>query len=127
MTQRDAYIFWFGSAKSNRTVAYDNYRLGHFDWALFFYHLTLEKLLKGIMTKNGDIPPPTHDLLKLAKRANIDPEESYKEYFKEITTYNIEARYDDYKRSFYKKATKVYAKKWMDICEEIYIWLQKYI
>lgn len=125
MTKDDAYRFWVETAERNWKVAEDTFRLEHFDWALFFCHLTLEKMLKGMIIKNGITPPPSHDLLKLAKIAKIRLPEGYDNYFKEITTYNIEARYDDFKRSFYKKATKTYAKKWMQIGKEIILWLQK--
>ena len=38
--------------------------------ALFFGHLALEKALKGLVTRTtGDIPPRTHDLLRLAELA----------------------------------------------------------
>lgn len=43
----------------------------------------------------------------------------------EITTFNIEARYDDYKLSFYKKANKEYAEEWSEICEKIYLSIKK--
>lgn len=42
---------------------------------------------------------------------------------KEITTFNIEARYDDYKHSFYKKATLKYTTMWVKYCEELHLWL----
>lgn len=125
MTQDEAYKYWIESAKRNQQVALDNYRLGHYDWSLFFYHLTLEKLFKGLIIKNAQVPPPVHDLSKLAKIAKVTLTQQYSDYLKKITTYNIEARYDDYKRSFYKKATKAYTEKWIKNCEEIIIWLKK--
>lgn len=74
----------------------------------------------------GETPIPTHNLLLLAKNAKLDISQQQTDAFREITTYNIEARYDDYKRSFYKKVTKLaYIKKWMPICEEVAIWLEK--
>ncbi|KKR32055.1 MAG: HEPN domain protein [Candidatus Gottesmanbacteria bacterium GW2011_GWC2_39_8] len=127
MTQKEAYRFWIESGERNFQIAKDNFCLGHYDWALFFCHLTLEKLLKAAVIKKGEIPPPIHDLLKLGKISGILKDHRFEEELKEITTYNIEARYDDYKRSFYKKATKEYSGKWMDICEGIYLWLKKNI
>jgi len=43
----------------------------------------------------------------------------------EITSFNINARYEDYKHAFYKKATRAYALKWIKIIKDILIWLQK--
>lgn len=125
MTKSEAYKYWLESAERNCNVASDNFQLRHFDWALFFWHLTIEKTLKGLIIKKGKIPPPIHDLFKLAKMAKVDLPPQYEESLKEITTYNIEARYDDYKLSFYKKATIAYTEKWIKICEEIFLWLKK--
>jgi len=38
----------------------------------------------------------------------------------EISTFNIAARYDDYKFKFYKKATHEYAKKWLAVSKKLY-------
>ncbi|PIQ69852.1 DNA-binding protein, partial [Candidatus Shapirobacteria bacterium CG11_big_fil_rev_8_21_14_0_20_40_12] len=53
----------------------------------------------------------------MASEAGIELTEEQKQDFKEITSYNIEARYDDIKLSFYKKATKEYALKWAKKCK----------
>lgn len=127
MTQDEAYKFWLESAQRSLEISKGNFRLGHFDWALFFCHLMVEKALKAVIIKKGIVPPPIHDLFRLTKNAGISRDAEYEKSLKEITTFNIEARYDDYKRSFYKKATEKYAKIWMDKSEEIYKWLLKNI
>jgi len=92
----------------------------------FFFQLVLEKILKSIVVKKrGENPSLTHDLVKLSSEAEINLTEEQKRDFKEITSYNIEARYDDIKLSFYKKATKEYAKKWAIKCKEYYLWLKE--
>lgn len=63
---------------------------------------------------------PIHNLLKLTEQAAIEINSQSQDNLKEITSFNLEARYDDYKFAFYKKATKQYAEKWQDICERQY-------
>lgn len=75
-------------------------------------------MLKSIIARHGEVPPPIHDLRKLAAMTGLAFTEDKKTSLKEITTFNIEARYEDYKRSFYKKATRIYAQKWGKICED---------
>lgn len=126
MTEKDLVKFWQDSAESDLEVAQDNIRLGHYHWALFFFQLVLEKILKSIVVKRkSENPLPTHDLVKLSSKADIKLSEEQKQDFKEITSYNIEARYDDIKLSFYKKATKEYAEKWAQKCKEYYLWLKE--
>jgi len=67
----------------------------------------------------------THDLVRLAKLAKIPLDQKLISQLNEITTFNIEARYDDYKLSFYKKANLEYAKKWIKICQQIYDFVKK--
>lgn len=126
MTEKDLVKFWQNSAESDLKVAEDNLKLGHYHWALFFFQLVLEKILKSIVVKEkGENPSPTHDLVKLSSEAGIKLTKEQKQDFKEITSFNIEARYDDIKLSFYRKATKEYAKKWAQKCKEYHLWLKE--
>lgn len=116
--------YWLKSAKEIKEIAEETYANNHVDWAFFQWHLAIEKLLKGIIAKTGKIPLPVHDLAKLAAIAGISLTTQQRDYLDEITTYNIEARYDDYKRNFYKKVIKKdYRETWHTICKEIFLWL----
>ncbi|KKQ34264.1 MAG: HEPN domain protein [Candidatus Nomurabacteria bacterium GW2011_GWB1_37_5] len=118
--------YWRKSAQEAKEAAYDNFRSGHPDWGFFLWHLAIEKLLKGILIKKGLIPPPVHDLEKLSLTAKLTLDQKQRAWLSEITSYNINARYDDYKRQFYKKVTQDdYATKWQKICEDFYLWLEK--
>ena len=64
-------------------------------------------------------------MLKLANAAGIKLDQEKADWLNEITTFNIEARYDDYKFSFYKKADQKYTTMWKKRCEEVYSWLRK--
>ncbi len=75
-----------------------------YHWSLFMGHLVIEKLLKAIYVNNVDNNPPrTHDLLRIAEKAQIYTTESQKDTLDLIAIFNINARYPDYKQSFYKK------------------------
>ena len=110
----------FGSrADDNLDTAEKLFSAGKYHHCLFFAHLSLEKLLKALVIKETkEHALPTHNLTKLAEDAKVAATEEQKEELKEITVFNIEARYDSYKHSFYQKATKEYAKKWIDKTKE---------
>ena len=127
MTQEEAINFWITSAQHNFSTAQDMFKTGHFDWCLFMWHLVIEKLLKGLISAKGETPIATHNLLKLAKQASVSLPGGYEDYLKEITTFNLEARYDDYKFAFYRKATKDFTTKWTEVGLEIKEWLEKEI
>ena len=56
----------------------------------------------------------------LAEKAEIKVSSTEKEGLVEISTFNIAARYDDYKLKFYKKATKEYSQKWFKNGEKLF-------
>ena len=57
--------------------------------------------------------------------AKIELSEEQEELFREINTFNIRARYDDYKLEFYKKATRSYTVKYFKSANKLYLWLEK--
>lgn len=124
MSQDDQARFWNNSAKDDLIVARDNFKLGHYHWSLFFYQLVLEKALKCLIVQKGETPYPVHNLVKLTNQAKIKLNETQRKDFVEISTFNIEARYDDIRLSFFKKATKEFALEWAKKCEEYFIWLK---
>jgi len=124
--QRNAIKFWDESSKRDLATARDLLKLKHNHWSLFIYHLAIEKLLKALVIQAGITPPYTHNLERLAKlaRLNIDKEQSV--VLKEITEYNLTARYPGEKLLLYKKATALYTEQWSKNCEEIYQWLKQH-
>jgi hypothetical protein len=85
-------------------------------------------MLKAIIVKSTKTAPPLiHDLVRLAERAGLPLSELQKNELAEITTFNVEARYDDYKLSFRKKAKKQFSLKYLEKTKEILQWLSKHV
>lgn len=126
MTQDEAIKYWQDGAADDYETAEILFKEKKFHHALFFCHLTLEKLLKGLIIKNSvELTPPIHNLVILARRANLTISVDLEKELNEITTWNITARYDNIKRVFYKKATKEFSTMWFQRVKEIYKWLLK--
>lgn len=99
-------------------------KTNEYSWALFMGHLVIEKLIKALYVKKLHKHPVfLHDLLRLAKKIDVELPAGYDEWLDEITTFNLNARYDDYKQSFYKLCTPVFSKEWIDKIETIRQWL----
>ena len=80
--------------------------------SLFFGHIVLEKILKAfVVLETKEQPPKIHNLIVLEKMTNLDMDESVKDYLTVVNTFNIRARYDDYKQVFYKTCTKEYTEE----------------
>ena len=66
----------------------------------------------------------THDLLRLAAKCNLNLTESQQDIFDTITTFNINARYDNYKNDFQKLCTPDFTYTWINNIIELRKWLK---
>ena len=105
-----------------------NFEAKQYTWALFIGHLSLEKLLKGIYAKVNEAnpyPPKIHNLNILAEKCGLELNEKYKRILFTCNTFNISARYEDYKDEFYKKCTKEYTSEQINNIKEVQAWLKE--
>ncbi|TSC92400.1 MAG: HEPN domain-containing protein, partial [Candidatus Berkelbacteria bacterium Licking1014_85] len=91
----------------------------------FMWQLVLERMIKGLIVKNNQEVLPIHNLNQLAKRTDIEISPELSKQLKEISSFNLDARYEDYKEQFYQKANSSFSKYWIEIAERIYQWLLK--
>lgn len=120
--------YWSTVSKQDFETAEILFKNKKYHHALFFCHLSIEKILKAIVVKaTQKAPPLLHNLVRLAERTGIKLSVKQKNELAEISTFNIEARYDDYKLSFYKKANKKFASKYINMTRKILKWLKKYL
>ena len=118
--------YWEKSSENDFSVAQDLFKSKKYSYALFFCHLALEKLLKSFIVKHTKKSAPLeHNLVRLAKVAGFVLSDEQKDLLAEITTFNIKARYDDYKTNFYKKATRIYAQKYITETKNLISWLKE--
>ncbi len=126
--EQEVVKYWLTASKEDFDTAeilFENKKYHH---ALFFCHLSIEKMLKAIIVKSTKTAPPLiHDLIRLAEKSSLPLTDSLKNELAEITTFNIGARYDDYKLSFRKKAKKRFSQKYLEKTKEILQWLSKYV
>lgn len=127
-TEQDIIKYWDEASKQDFETAEILYKNKKYHHALFFCHLTVEKILKAIIVKSTKTAPPLiHDLVRLAEKTGIKLTENLKDELAEISAFNIEARYDDYKLSFYKKADKRFTLKYITMTKGILKWLRQYL
>lgn len=128
MNSIDLMEYWFKSADEDYdTMLY--MKAGKKNtWCLFMGHLVIEKLLKGLYAKNNQndpIAPKIHNLILLSQKANLEVPTEIREKIQTINTFNISARYDDYKRTFDEKCTDDYTSEQVKNIEEVRKWLKE--
>lgn len=124
MTKEELIEYWLGSSEENYISMRNVFNSGEYVWALFIGHLCIEKLLKACYVKNVEaVTPRIHELYKLALKSGLELSDEQKDALQYITLFNIEARYEEYRREFYKKCTREFAEENMAKIEELRIWL----
>lgn len=124
MTKEELIQFWLESSEENYKSMLNMFASGEYVWALFVGHLCIEKLLKACYVKYVEnITPRIHDLYKLAVKCGLAMTEEQKDALQYVTLFNIETRYEDDKREFYKKCSKEFAETNIEKIKELRRWL----
>ena len=128
MNNVDLMNYWIESTDRDYESMKKNYETKQYTWALFIGHLTIEKLLKALyakVNKNNPYPPKIHNLVILAQRCNIELDDKKTTILITCNSFNISARYEDYKDEFYKRCTEEYTYEQIKNIEEVRIWLKE--
>jgi len=116
--------FWIESSNQDYVTMQHLKQSNDFNWALFLGHLVIEKLLKAhYVKKHQKHPLFIHDLLRLAKKTETELTDKQEEWLDEITTFNLNTRYDNYKQEFRTRCTLEYTTQWLKNIETIRLWL----
>jgi HEPN domain-containing protein len=98
---------------------------GRYLYVAYMCQQAIEKLLKAIIAQHGKENLPIHNLNRLAELAELRGELAAEQVdlMAELTAYNIEARYGDYKESLsevvdFQKAKTLYAQT-----QDLFQWL----
>ncbi len=118
-------IYWISRSDADFETMSNLIKSRDFHWALFIGHLVIERLLKAIVVKTtGKHAPFTHDLRRLAKLSELTFDEEHIKWLDTISTFNLSARYDDYKQDFYKKCTYDFTATWAANIKILREWIQ---
>ena len=93
---------WIEISNDDFITMLELFKSKSYNWALFVGHISVEKLLKALYVKmNERHAPAIHNLYRLAELCEIGLTDEYSDWLDVITSFNINARYDDYKKEFY--------------------------
>lgn len=120
---------WLESAEHDLETAESLFNTGKYDWCLFIGHLVLEKLLKAIYVRdnNNQLPPKTHNLLKLADHTDLELAGEQKIFLDEVNDFNLEVRYPEYRQEFYKRCSADFAETYFIKIKEFSLWLKSHL
>lgn len=117
---------WIETSDDDFNTMLTLYNSKSFSWTLFLGHISTEKLLKALYVKRfREHAPFTHNLYRLGELIGLEMSDEYSDWFDEITSFNLNARYDDYKKEFYKLCTPEYTQAWIEKIKTIRTWIKE--
>lgn len=118
---KDAIEYWKKTAERDYDTMIGLFKIERYPESLFYGHIIIEKIIKGLVAKETrEQPPYTHDLLRLAELAKLDLDTEKMDFLDMLNDFNIRARYPEHRLDLYKKCDKNFAEKNLEVIKEFY-------
>jgi HEPN domain-containing protein len=123
MDVRSHIDYWRTSSDEDFAAAESLLEKCHLRHSLFLAHLSVEKMLKAHVTRQtGEVPPRTHNLIRLVEIADLKLDPEQEEFLREFGVYQLEGRYPD---SEQVPLVLSLAREEISIAKEMLTWLKK--
>jgi HEPN domain-containing protein len=117
---------WIDTSEEDYNTMLILYGAKSYNWSLFLGHISIEKMFKAYYVKFFKKHAPfTHNLYRLAELCNLELSDEYSDWLDKITSFNLNARYNDFKREFYTQCTAEFTKEWIEKITTLRIWIKK--
>ena len=117
---------WIASSKYDIETAKHMLKSGRYVYVVFMCHLSVEKLLKGLVAETQeDLPPKTHNLRYLVKLSKIEIPEKHATILNVLNTASIPTRYPEDMEKLLKKFPKKVVKNYFNETKELRKWLRQ--
>lgn len=128
MTQEEKVQYWLEIANYDLDTAEDLFKSKRWLYVAFMCHQVIEKTLKAYWSaKREDIPPYIHNHKRLAEGCGLYEQlsEEQKDFINAISTYNIQARYPEYKEQLTRELTASTCRHLIDTTKELQSWIKQ--
>jgi HEPN domain-containing protein len=116
---------WLESAEYDLESARYMFSTGRYLYVVFLCHLTLEKMLKALVSEVTTEPVPrSHDLILLLRRCSIIPESIHLEFIGKLNNASIPTRYPVDIQQAIKDYPQEITENYLKQTEEIVVWLK---
>ena len=128
MTREEKVQYWIDIADYDLETAEAMYNTDRWLYVAFMCHQVIEKTLEAYWTaKRDDDPPYIHNHKRLAEGCGLYEfmTEEQKDFIATISTFNIQARYPEYKDQLARALTKSVCRHVIDTTKELKQWIEK--
>ena len=119
---------WWLQADYDYETAEVLFNTGRYIYCVFFCHLAVEKVLKGIWEeKFKSIPPNPHDLVYLAKKLELNLPNELREFLTFLNRLSVPTRYPETLKGLLDLLNKFQTYQILTKTQEILEWIKKNI
>ena len=120
----EKYEEWLKQANYDMDTADAMFRSGRYFYAVFMCHLSIEKSLKGLYSKElTEVPPKTHNLLYLLKKIEKKPDQL--KFITKLNTASVATRYPDDLAKIQAAYTEEITKEMIEKSKDVLKWVKK--
>ena len=128
MNDKEEHIrYWEATAKDDLEAIDYLFNGKKYVQALFFAHLSLEKILKAHFIKDNEenVPPKTHNLIYLYNKTLLNLNEEDTDFLQVMNIFQLEGRYPDYLSYLHRSTLKEDASKTIQQVKTLFKCLQE--
>ncbi|MCH7755267.1 HEPN domain-containing protein [candidate division KSB1 bacterium] len=117
---------WIATSEYDIETAEHMLKSGRYVYVVFMCHLSVEKLLKGLVAETQeDLPPKTHNLRYLVKLSKIEIPEEHATILDVLNTTSIPTRYPEDIEKLLEKFPKEVVKNYFNQTKKLRKWLRQ--
>lgn len=127
MNKKGYIKYWINTSHSDWIAVKQLYKGKSYLQALFFAHLTLEKLCKAAWLRDNENnhPPRVHNLNILLRNTKLNLTDEQWKFIVLMNDFQLEGRYPDYSEMIYKRCNSKYTNHILKETNKLRIWLLK--
>ncbi len=117
---------WIATSEYDIETAKHMLKSGRYVYVVFMCHLSVEKLLKGLVAETQeDLPPKTHNLRYLVKLSKIEIPEEHATILDVLNTASIPTRYPEDMEKLLKQFPNEVVKNYFNQTKKLRKWLRQ--
>ncbi len=115
---------WLAQVDYDLVTAEQMLASGRNIYVVFMCHMALEKALKAVVTEETrELPPRTHNLIDLTRRAHLTPSQEQQEFIGRINDASVVTRYPEDLSRIVADYPASIAKQYLEETKELVQWI----
>lgn len=116
---------WLKQADYDMDTADAMFSSGRYFYAVFMCHLSIEKSLKGLYSKNfHEVPPKTHNLIYFLNKIGKKPDQELEKFIIKLNTASVATRYPDDLAKIQSAYTEEITKEMIEKSKDVLKWVK---